>query len=146
MIQQKKTSNVLEPNSTIARAYLLMDRLKCDSLPVESQGELVGVLSMNEIQRLVADYPEGKALAGNLTVGRYMKAPVVHATYTENLSSVIRKMIADQIQAIIVKDDDKIVGILSKNNLLEFLAQLSEKTKATVLDSLQALAKQQDTP
>lgn len=136
----KKHLVTLDPNSTMARAYLIMEKLSCHALPVASEGEIVGVLTLSDIEALVDTYTRGAPPPRGLTVGNYMRGPVRPVDSTNDISAVIRSMIENKTQAVVVKQGDDILGILSKDNLLEILARLTEKSKATVMDSLRSLA------
>ncbi len=136
MIASKKEAFLLEPHSTMARAYLLMEKLNCDILPVKFRGEVVGVLSMRDIQNLAFAYAQGGFGGTSLTVGKFMKSPVTPVEGTKNLAEVIRTMLIDNTYAVVVKEGDKVLGVLCRDHLLLLLAQLSEKSKDSVLDTL----------
>ncbi len=140
---KRKDSITLNPNFTMARAYLLMQHFQCDALPVESQGELVGVLSMKDIRRLAESYSKSEKKQSNLMVGTHMRSPVVPIDGSAGLANAIQRMLDKDIQAIIVKDEQRILGTLSRDNLLEILAELSHKSETTVGDSLLTLAARQ---
>jgi predicted transcriptional regulator len=136
----KKKLIALDPNSTIARASLLMGKLKCQALPVALGGEIVGILTLEDIESLVNSYTAGKVRSTGLMVGNFMKSPVKPVDSSRDLSTVVRSMLENKAQAVVIKEGEEILGVLSRENLLELLAQLSEKTKSTVLDSLQELS------
>jgi predicted transcriptional regulator len=129
----------LDTNSTMARAYLLMERFNCDVMPVAFEGKIVGVISMRDIQKLAQNCATGGGDDGGRLVGQHMRSPVVPVEAGNNLAEVIRGMIDGNIQALIVQDQDRILGTLSRDKLLKLLAELTARTKTTVLEALKIL-------
>lgn len=135
----KKKFVSLDPNSTMARAYLLMNQLKCDALPVALDGLFVGVVSMKDIEALANRYLSGNNEMCPLTVGNFMKSPVEPVEGHNELSAVIRRMLVGQTQALVVQDGVEILGVLLKDSLLEVLARLGDRSHTTLVDTLKAL-------
>lgn len=128
----------LDPNSTIARAYFIMGHLKRDTLPVVFAGQVVGVLSMQDILSLASSYTASNNSPKALIVGKFMRGPVSPVEGSKDLFSVIQIILNKNYYAVVVKENDHILGVLSRDNLLELLANLVKENKATAKDTLLA--------
>jgi predicted transcriptional regulator len=116
-----------------------MQKCRCNVLPVVSSGQVVGVISLRDIESLMREYSMGKVLEQAYTVSHYMKGPVKPAPNSEDLAAVINTLLEDNVQAVFMKKNESIVGILTRDHLLEFLAELSKKNHTTLKDTLEFL-------
>lgn len=139
MISRQSGGITLDPNSTLARAYLVMERFKCSTLAVALRGQIVGVLSMKDVVSLANRYLEGGVRAADLTVGRAMKGSVVPVEASRDLSRVIRDMLDHETHAVLVKEGEELLGVLSRDNLLELFANLSDERGSTLKETLHSL-------
>jgi CBS domain-containing protein len=134
----KKRLSSVEVNSTLARAYLLMERHQFPNLPVSSAGEVVGVISERDIETLIQNFSNVRS-AGTLKTGNYMRSPVRSVDPNVRLDTVATLMIDERINAVILKKGDEVVGALTKDDLLKVFAELLKKTPHSVLEGMQAL-------
>lgn len=135
-----KKDHSLEPDTTIARAYFLMEALNRKILPVTSEGDVVGVLSLKDIETLVQRYSEGKKLVNASKVGDFMRGPVRAIDAQSDLAKVIRSMLSDDTHALLVQESGETLGILTRDNLLESFAKITDEARSTVLDLLKSLS------
>ncbi len=134
---------MLSPDSTMARAYLLMQKYRCDVLPVGLDDQIVGIISMQDIETLARSYSAGLR-DGRLEVGNYMQGGVRTVEGGDSLGKTIRIMLSESIQAVIVRQGDRSIGILSREHLLQILAELSDRSPTSLLDTLKATRVEED--
>jgi predicted transcriptional regulator len=128
---------MLESNSTLARAYLLMERYRLPNLPVASAGEVVGVICERDIESLLQNFSDVRSERG-LKVGNYMRSPVRSIEHDARIDTVAKLMIDGRINAVILKKGEEVVGALTKDDLLEVFAELLTESPHSVLDAMQA--------
>ena len=132
----------VEVNASLARAYLLMERFKCRHLPVCANDKIVGIVSRREIEALIAMYVSTGSLPAQsqARVGDHMQSPVRSVDVGCQFSDVIRLMLDERIEAVVVKDGDATIGFISRDDLLELLADVGAKSKSTVVSELLKLS------
>ncbi len=131
----------IDPNATMARAYLLMKKLGLRDLPVRLEGEIVGVISMRDVETLVERYRRDSGeLPGRLSVGEFMASPVLALGARSDLAETVRSMLNDRVQAVVVEEDERPIGILRKGDFLRVLASLAERSPASLRDALRLAA------
>ena len=126
----------LDPNHTVARAYLLMERYKLKALPVVSHDEVVGVVSEKDILKLIETYQIQENTSVHNKVHHLMQSPVKSVEHEESLGSVIQDMLNKRVVALVIKRDSKTLGYITRDNLLELLAQLFLERGTKVSDCL----------
>lgn len=119
-----------------------MDQLKCRNLPVISDDKIVGVISDRDIEHLVEIYGQGFSRPeSRLKVGNYMKAPVKAVDADHSLDAVIRMMLDRRIEAVIIEKDGSPLATITRDDMLEILAEYARESKARLIDHLGALLK-----
>lgn len=127
---------------TLARAYLIMEKLKCKNLPVISDDHIVGVISERDIMHLISIYSQGVQMPqAQLKVGNYMKGPVKHVPHDHEMQSVLRMMLDHRVGAVVITRENKVVTSLTRDDMLEILAKLASESKSKVIDHLRYLIK-----
>lgn len=94
-------------------------------LPVVAEGELVGIISIHDVDRLI--HPDRgdtdrwvTSAAQVMTPDPYVVAP------TESLAVVLREMLDRRIGTTLVVKRDKLVGIVTVTDVCRILAELLE--------------------
>jgi acetoin utilization protein AcuB len=94
-------------------------------LPVVAEGELVGIISIHDVDRLI--HPDRgdtdrwvTSAAQVMTPDPYVVAP------TESLAVVLREMIDRRIGTTLVVKREKLVGIVTVTDVCRILAELLE--------------------
>jgi acetoin utilization protein AcuB len=105
------------PNETLAAAKALMDREGFRQLPVVEQGKLVGMLSDRDLHAHVGYFERTKVDAA-------MTPSPLTAGPTEAAERVARLLTERRINALPVVDNDRLIGIVSKTDLLRLLIDL----------------------
>jgi CBS domain-containing protein len=131
------------PGTSIARAVHLMITLRISGMPVvNSAGEVVGILSEGDLIRrvelgtdlkipawqawFVGPEPGARAYIRShaLKVGEVMTAPVVSVSPDTELSEVVALMESRRIKRVPVIARNRLVGILTRSDLLRALERL----------------------
>jgi acetoin utilization protein AcuB len=103
----------IEPSASVQEAQDLMADHGIHHLPVTEDGELVGMISLDDINLLVSKNPV-KNKRGSLKV----KDTMVEETYTvdlsERLDSVLHRMAEHHLRAVVVTRKGKLVGIFTQ--------------------------------
>jgi len=120
-------------------AYVRMRRENYRHMPViDDAGELVGVISDRDFQRAMwagspfdaHGLPEMPNFRKDAKVSDYMTWPAISCSEETSLQVAINTMIEKKISAIVVLRDDKLVGILTHEDLLRVLANLMKGSPA----------------
>jgi predicted transcriptional regulator len=128
----------LEPNSSLARAYLMMSRSRCPNLPISSDDVVIGVVSERDIEEFVKNYTES-VQKGCTKVIQVMRSPVTSVESDASLASIARTMLDERVGAVVIKRGNDVVGALTKDDLLEVLADLLKHKTHNLMDSLKMI-------
>jgi len=109
-------------NATLGDAIEIMNREDISQLPVLEDGEVVGSLNENRILNRLIDDPSAK----NAAVGKIMEDPFPVVTGDMRVDQ-ITKMLNRNTPAVIVKQDDGRMDILTKSDLIQALSKINEK-------------------
>jgi tRNA nucleotidyltransferase (CCA-adding enzyme) len=105
----------IEPNKTISEAAEYLSRYQISSLPVVSNGSVLGILHRNAVE---------KALHHGLQkepVHDYMNPGIVYVTPEESIERVLRVTIEGRQRIVPVIHEGKVVGVISRSDLLEHM-------------------------
>jgi acetoin utilization protein AcuB len=138
----------IEASEPVAKAYHLMKQVGCRHLPVLEQGRLVGMISDRDVQRAlnsnvrdIFSMPVVElSLEPNALVREFMSSPIVTVPADKDLLSATKMMIEQKIGALVIVEDQKIVGIMTRHDLLVVLADVLEHPHSTIVDRLESLA------
>ena len=114
--------------ATLSPADTLQDALEkavhClqDDFPVIRSGDLVGVISKQNIIRALRDDGDGYVQSA-------MKKVALVASRQESLANAFKKITAQSASLIPVVDDDRLVGIVTLQNLMHSMGLLAESRK-----------------
>ncbi len=134
----------IHPETTLARASLLMDNLKCRNLPVVSDEKVVGVIAERDIEHLISVYSQGlQSQSTRLTVGNYMKGPVKKVDEDHALEAVLRMMLDQRVGAVVIEKGGAHFACITRDDMLEILADIARESKAKVMDHLQTILTKQ---
>jgi len=119
----------VSPNTPVDEAQALMQRHHIRHLPVLEDGRLVGIVSDRDI-RLVLPSPatslavhEIGYLLTRLTVGEIMTYFPVTIGADRLVAEAVKRMLAYKIEALPVVEHDKLIGIVTRTNLLQAFLQ-----------------------
>ena len=116
----------ISPNASMAEAEKIFRETRIRHLPVEKDGQIIGLVSDRDVQRaksvvITGDKSES-VLQDYKKVADYMSSPVLKMKLSDPLEDLIKDMIQMKISSFII-DDDKghPVGIITTEDLLVVL-------------------------
>jgi acetoin utilization protein AcuB len=119
----------VSPNTPVDEAQALMQQHRIRHLPVLEDGRLVGIISDRDI-RLVLPSPatslsvhEIGYLLTRLTVGEIMTYFPVTIGADRLMAEAVKRMLAYKVEALPVVEHDKLIGIVTRTNLLQAFLQ-----------------------
>ncbi len=128
---------VVKESDTIDHAIDEMRRLDEPTIPVvDKGGDLVGVVSARDILRLYAGWaaqprvPKGSVKgksASRATVEGVMTSPVVEANRDATVEELSSLMLESKASSVVITDNEKPKGIVTKGDLLELLASVAPR-------------------
>jgi tRNA nucleotidyltransferase (CCA-adding enzyme) len=129
-----KGIHTLSPEMPMAEAAALMQRWGHEGFPVARDGRLLGMLTRREVDRAM------QHRLGATPVSSYMRKGSFAVTADEAMTRVRQLMIEHDLGQIPVVDGDRIVGIVTRTDVIRLInapresghAPLGERVKATV--------------
>lgn len=127
-IMNKKLHTVSSEDRVIHARRIMIDE-DIARLPVVDQGNLVGMISDNEISFALAkikkSFPVGKQKhrLDELLVRDVMKKPAIWATHTMTATDAAHEMLKENIGALPILKNAKLIGIISRTDLLNTITR-----------------------
>lgn len=126
------------PDTSVHTARALMQQRKIRHLPVLEHGQLVGIIS-DRLLRTVLPSPatslsvwEVNYLLDRLTVAEVMTHFVMTVTPETLASEAAGRMLGQKVGALPVVEDGRLVGILTRTDILRAFLQLQAEFPVTV--------------
>ncbi len=126
----------VSPDDNIGKVIKIFREQNISRLPVIENDKLVGIITMHDLMEKVI-HPEDKPEYGEFVAEkkRYLKIPVkgvMHdMPYTmppdAKTKDVIKEMISRNIGGMLIADGKKLIGIVTKRDLLEPIARRGKK-------------------
>ncbi|MEN4100146.1 MAG: CBS domain-containing protein [Anaerolineaceae bacterium] len=105
------------PNEPLSKAAYVMWENKITALPVLTEdGKLVGILTSSDVFRAIIE--ELPCLPEHIAVNTYMTTALITITPDTALIEARRLMAVNRIRALPVLDDTRLVGILTRTDLM----------------------------
>ncbi len=140
----------IEIDEPLQNAAHLMRENRIRHLPVNDDGEIVGLISDRDIQRAtrsdIVDFFSVKVshstIDPSFTVRDFMSWPIKTVESTLSIREVNRRMIRDKISAFLVTDTKNVTGIVTHEDLLLYLDTLlgKEEKSGGILGSIRTLS------
>ena len=104
-------------------------------LVVDESDVHIGIVTEKDLVSKVC-IPNKKST--EVSVDEIMSSPLVHIDYNATLEEAAKKMVDNKIQHLLVKNADKLVGILTTSDLSTYLRQNIDldEVNASILESL----------
>ncbi len=121
---------------SLESAYLKMKNKRIRHLPVaDDAGKIVGIISNRDVfrgmQSDLRDWHSVQVEGGDFDpadkVKDFMSWPVKTVSYNTDLRVVIDKMIKEKVSAYLVSYDERVLGIVTSEDLLKLLYELLEE-------------------
>ncbi len=114
----------IRKDTPIVEAIKLMVQNNITGVPVvEDDLTLVGMLSEQDVLRLFHTYEDER----DRTVNDFMTQPVVHFEENEPLLDVCYCLRDNSIRRVPVTSDGKVVGVISRSDILKCILELSQR-------------------
>jgi len=107
----------ITPLDTLAAAQSLMQRVGVRQLPVVEKGELIGILSERDM-RAHSGYLE------RTKVDAAMSERLITVSPKDSAARAARLLLDQKINAVPVVEDGRLVGIVSRSDLLHLLVEI----------------------
>ena len=127
----------IPPSMSVHEAHTLMQQRKVRHLPVLQDGCLVGIVSDRDI-RLVLPSPatslavwEIRHLLDTLTVGEMMTCFVMTIAPDRLMTEAVGRMLGHRVGALPVVEDRRLVGILTRTDVLRAFRRVSPALSVT---------------
>ncbi len=124
----KKNLYTVAPDDRVVHARRIMINENIARIPVLDQGELVGMITDNEIAfafaKIKKSIPLGhqKHQLDELLVETVMKTPAIWTKSNVSIAEAARIMIDNNVGALPIIKNDKIIGIISRTDLLKTIS------------------------
>ena len=119
----------LSPNRDVMEAKRLMEKFKIHHLPIVLDGDLVGVLSSNDINNVVylcgfiGDKLEDSRIFQSLSIHEIMTKEVTSIDANAKISEAVLLFSNVSFHCLPVMDDGKLIGIVSSKDVFRFLTK-----------------------
>jgi len=118
------------PKEPLGNARRLMEKYALRDLPVRHEGKLVGMLSGPELRLLWTLAPPPQTT----TVEQAMTAAPYAVTATARLDEVVREMIDKGLDAAVVLEEGRVLGVFTCMNAMEALVDVLEHKHGRTVD------------
>jgi len=123
-----KKLHIVSPDDRIIHARRIMIDENIARLPVIENGQLVGMISDTEIAYVLADIKKSISIGrqkhklDELIVGDVMKTPAIWCRMDITVEEAAKIMQNNNIGALPILDDKKIIGIVTRTDLLKTIS------------------------
>jgi len=104
---------VVSPETSIKDAMKILVRMGYSGLPLEENGKIVGIISKRDIEKIMLFEKR------NRPVKQYATPFVVKVSYDNDLREIEDAMVKNDVGRVLVEKNDKVVGIISRSDLLK---------------------------
>lgn len=115
-------------------------------LVIDKVGHLVGIISDRDFQRsmwpattMTSFGHDGPIFKANAVVSDYMSWPVRSLSQNEDLEAAVRIMIDEKVSAIVITENQEMVGIITSEDMMIILASYV-KSSVSIGDKLKEFA------
>ena len=116
----------INENTPIIEALRLMAKNNVTGIPVvEEDMTLAGILSEQDVLRLFHTFDEEK----DRTASDFMTQPAIHFGEDERLLDVCYCLRDNSIRRVPVTCDGKVVGVISRSDIIKCILQFCEKSE-----------------
>jgi tRNA nucleotidyltransferase (CCA-adding enzyme) len=115
----------VSPEVSLEGAELVLNRYSINALPVVENARLLGLISRQIVEKGIfhglKDHP----------VKDYMSTPVATVGPEDTLAEIRDKLVVNKQRLLPVLQEDEVVGIISRTDLLNLLIDIGEETEET---------------
>jgi acetoin utilization protein AcuB len=123
-VGKRMTGNpkTVSPDDTLSAAAAIMREHRFNHLPVVEEGRMVGILTDTDLRN--ASLESGEGPGGNRPVRDVMRTEVWSVTPEDSLEDALLVISQQKFGALPVLDGDRLVGILTKMDLLRAFVEI----------------------
>ncbi len=123
----------IKKNIPVVDAIRLMAENNVTGIPVvEEDKTLIGILSEQDVLRLFHTYEDEK----DRTVYDFMTQPAIHFEQEEPLIDICYCLRDNPIRRVPITSNGKVVGVISRSDILKCILKLWEEDGAKMLETL----------
>ena len=116
----------VRPETTMREAVTVLTENRFAMVPVvDESGHVVGVFSESDALRAASQDP-------GVTVSKTMTSPAVVAGLDDEVGTVAERMLDDRLRSMPVVDNDMLIGIVSRQDLLRTMVRRDDVLAARV--------------
>ncbi len=110
----------LKETDTLARAYLLMQKMRRSELPVLHGEKLVGVMSLRSIQNIIQKQQSdlGHGMESEKSVKSHMLWPALRMESAADLLSLMDHLLVEQGEAVVLTERENFLRAVTREDLL----------------------------
>jgi CBS domain-containing protein len=124
-IMTKKVISV-NKNRKLSDAVSLMEKKRISRIVVTADGEFCGMLTEKDIADHIGSSRHGESSPSSLHISTAMKSPVISVEKEVSIKKAANTMLKEGISSISVLDEGKLVGIVTKTDIVRTLADSEE--------------------
>lgn len=121
----------LEPDTDIYTAIKIIISKDLMGVPVVSGSHLVGVFSEKDCFRVLSNWVFQMSNETGGTIDKFMTKDVITIQADMNISILISKFLTHYYRGLPVVDGDKLVGLVSRRDILKALMQIEEEQRTS---------------
>ena len=119
----------IHKDTPVYEAIDLMVTNSITGIPIiEDDSTLAGILSEQDVLRLFDTYESEK----NKTVNDFMTQPAIHFEQEESVFDICSCMIQNSIRRVPITSDNKVVGVISRSDILKQILNLLQQNFAKI--------------
>jgi acetoin utilization protein AcuB len=117
---------VISPGASLVDAYALMFDHEIRRLPVVADNELVGIITLSDIQRTIPPYLDDADIQTRLAlvahkVGDEMTNDPVTVAPEDTIQEAAVRMLEYQVSGLPVVQDEHVVGIITESDIFKLI-------------------------
>lgn len=118
---------VVEPETSLFDAYALMYEREVRRLPVVRRNQLVGIITLSDIQRALPSMwnevgADTQLKITRLAVGDVMTVDPITIAPEDTIQQAAAQMLENQVSGLPVVQNDRLVGIITESDIFKLVA------------------------
>jgi CBS domain-containing protein len=127
------------PYTTVHEALRLLDECRITALPaLDDDGRVVGVVSETDLLAMMPDADRGLPQSQPGRVRELMSQPAVTVSADSPVAEAVRLMTTAAVRSLPVVVNDRIVGVVSRSDLIHALAHADDLIRIEVIRHIRA--------
>lgn len=116
VLKKKGGLFTIKPDATVGEAVRRLKYHKISALPVSvTEGQIIGLITERDVMHAIAAHGPGTL---DMPIEQFMSQSVIFCKPEDTLKHITHLMVFNHARHLLVSQDDKIVGIISKGDIL----------------------------